>query len=121
MTDKKPRSRNRGSIEEPVRFVILGVQRTGTILLMGLLDSHPEIACTGELFQHKTDLVPHSVPRYRLYVTSSLKARVLHLAARRQSIQNYLDNVFTIPDAPAVGFKLMLDQAHRWLGSAGVE
>ena len=57
------------------RFVILGTQRTGTILLMGLLDSHPEIACIGELFQHRADYVQHSVPRYRLYVASSPKNR----------------------------------------------
>jgi hypothetical protein len=81
---------------------------------MGLLDSHPEIACTGELFQHKADLVQHSVPRYRLYVTSSFKDRILYLAARKLSIESYLDNVFTILDAPAVGFKLMLDQALRF-------
>jgi LPS sulfotransferase NodH len=106
--------RNLGGAEDPVRFVILGTQRTGTILLMGLLDSHPEIACTGELFQHKADQVQHSVPRYRLHVTSSLKNRILHLAARRRSIQGYLDDLFTILDAPVVGFKLMLDQAQRF-------
>jgi LPS sulfotransferase NodH len=113
MTEKRAWVRTRGR-EDPVRFVILGMQRTGTILLMGLLDSHPEVACTGELFQHKADLVQHSVPRYRLYVTGSLKGRILYLAARKLSIQSYLDNVFTILDAPVVGFKLMLDQANRF-------
>jgi LPS sulfotransferase NodH len=81
---------------------------------MGLLDSHPEIACTGELFQHKADMVQHSVPRYRLHVTSSLKERIRYLVSQRSSIQSYLDDVFTTLDAPVMGFKLMLDQAVRF-------
>lgn len=114
MTEKRSWFRNRRRAKDPVRFVILGTQRTGTILLMGLLDSHPAIVCTGELFQHKADLVQHSVPRYRLYVASSLRDRIFYLAARRRSIQSYLDGVFMTLDAPAVGFKLMLDQARRF-------
>jgi LPS sulfotransferase NodH len=96
------------------RFVILGTQRTGTILLMGLLDSHPEIACIGELFQHRADYVQHSVPRYRLYVTSSPKNRILDLVARRSLAWSYLDSVFVTFDTPVVGFKLMIDQAIRF-------
>ena len=96
------------------RFVILGTQRTGTILLMGLLDSHPEIASVGELFQHRADYVQHSVPRYRLYVASSPKNRILDLVARRSIVRSYLDSVFVILDTPVAGFKLMLDQARRF-------
>lgn len=111
MTENRPRLRYRERPTEAVRFVILGTQRTGTILLMGLLDSHPEIACTGELFQHKADMVQYSLPRYRLHVTSSLKERIRYLISQSSSIESYLDDVFTVLDAPAMGFKLMLDQA----------
>ena len=96
------------------RFVILGTQRTGTILLMGLLDSHPDIACIGELFQHRADYVQHSVPRYRLYVASSPKNRTMDLVARKSIIRSYLDSVFVTLNTPVAGFKLMLDQARRF-------
>ena len=115
MPENKPWLRNLERPAEAVRFVILGTQRTGTILLMGLLDSHPEIACTGELFQHKADMVQHSMPRYQLHVTSSLRERIRYLVSQRSSIQSYLDHVFTTLDAPTMGFKLMLDQAMRFL------
>lgn len=35
------------------KFVIFGVPRSGTELLVSLLDSHPQIHCEGELWKHK--------------------------------------------------------------------
>jgi len=114
MNETRAGLRNESLATDHQRFVILGTQRTGTILLMGLLDSHPEIACVGELFQHRADYAQHSVPRYRLYVASSLKNRLLDLVARRSLARSYLDSVFVTLDTPVVGFKLMIDQARRF-------
>ncbi|PJF07820.1 sulfotransferase [Pseudorhodobacter sp. MZDSW-24AT] len=36
--------------DEDRRFVIVGLPRSGTTYLMSLLDSHPEISCSGEVF-----------------------------------------------------------------------
>jgi LPS sulfotransferase NodH len=43
-----------------------------------------------------------------------LRERIRYLISQRSSIQSYLDDVFTTLDAPAMGFKLMLDQAVRF-------
>lgn len=108
-TQTEPLSESGG--RDQARFVILGTQRTGTILLMGLLDSHPDITCLGELFQHRADYVQHSVPRYHLHVTSSLRNRFLDIVARKPTMWNYLDDVFAALDTQVAGFKLMFDQA----------
>jgi LPS sulfotransferase NodH len=95
------------------RFVILGIQRTGTILLVNLLDSHPDAVCLGELFQHRADRIQYSVPRYQLSIQRSAFHHVLGLLFEGYAIRKYLHNVFSSFEVPVMGFKLMLDQAQR--------
>lgn len=107
-------SRDKAWMNRSTPFVILGTQRTGTILLMGLLDSHPDIVCLGELLQRKADRVQHSVPRYRLFVRERPVYQLLDFAARKLLVGRYLDTVSSSFTSAAVGFKLMLNQAHRY-------
>jgi LPS sulfotransferase NodH len=117
-------------MSQKARFVIYGTQRTGTIFLMTLLDSHPDILCIGELFQPKSECVQYSIPRYRLYLENSTTYQFLDSALervkldrffgatlRRITINKYLDTIFfsrAATNYTAIGFKLMLDQAKRY-------
>jgi LPS sulfotransferase NodH len=94
--------------------VICGIQRTGTTLLVGLLDQHQDIVCVSELFQNKSDHVRYSIPRYKLYVRHSTVRRVLDLLVRGAAVPSYLDAVYSSFDTGAAGFKLMLDQVRRY-------
>lgn len=96
------------------RFVICGIQRTGTILLTGLLDDHEDVLCMGELFQRKSGTVEPAVPRFKLHLEQSRSRRVAQIVAPRRGVRDYLDGVFArFEKYDAVGFKLMVDQAHR--------
>jgi LPS sulfotransferase NodH len=101
-------------VTEPTRFVICGVQRTGTTLLVGILDQHQDIVCVAEPFQNRNDHLRYSVPRYRLYVRHSAVRRALDFLVRGVLVSSYLDLVYSSLYAEAVGFKLMLDQMKRY-------
>ncbi len=105
---------NEHSMTEQTRFVIIGVQRTGTTLLMSLLDQHPDVICVGELFQFRTEDVQYGVRRFRAYVHDSPVRRVLDLLRFGGILHDYLDTVYPLLDAPAAGFKIMLDQIRRY-------
>ena len=82
---------------------------------MGLLDSHPDIACIGELFQHKGRLfgiLCTTVPFVRCRLTE--KSDSGSCGERVDHTGSYLDSVFVTLDTPVAGFKLMLDQARRF-------
>lgn len=99
---------------EQTRFAIFGVQRTGTTLLMGLLDQHPDVLCVGEIFQYRTEDVQHGIRRFRAYVHDSPRRRFLDLIRWRGIVHDYLDTVFPPFDESATGFKIMLDQIRRY-------
>lgn len=99
---------------EQTRFAIFGVQRTGTTLLMSLLDQHPDIVCVGELFQYRTENVQHGIRRFRAYVHDSPRRRVLDLIRFGGIVHDYLDTVYPMFDTSVSGFKIMLDQIIRY-------
>lgn len=99
---------------EQTRFVIFGIQRTGTTLLMGLLDQHPDVVCVGELFQYRTEDVQHGIRRFRAYVHDSPQRRFLDLIRFGGIIHEYLDTIYPMFNTGAAGFKLMLDQIRRY-------
>lgn len=117
-------------MNQQTRFVIYGIQRTGTIFLMSLLDSHPNILCIGELFQNKSECVQYSIPRYKLYIESSAIYQVLDSVIRKIKlngylgtimrkimINRYLDTIYSLSATTgndAIGFKLMLNQVKRY-------
>lgn len=98
-------------------FIIFGTQRTGTILLVRLLDSHPDVICMGELF-HDADYSGHvklPVPRYIKYRNSSIRRKINYLIRKNSSIENYLASLESTyrGEQSAYGFKLMVNQLHK--------
>lgn len=83
------------------RFIILGQQRTGSILLQRLLDSHPHIMCGGEVFNP-------SLP-----VRQSIIRLERPIEDGADPIAYLNDVVFKTypPELKAVGFRLFYDHA----------
>lgn len=89
------------------RFIVAGTQRTGTTLLRTSLNSHPQVACHGEVF--KLGRTPYALPDgYRHYTRATLPRRMNALIFARASIRAFLDEMFSEADRAAIGFKLML-------------
>jgi LPS sulfotransferase NodH len=78
-------------------FVVLGTQRSGTTLLITLLDSHPDVFCADEIFKLNPSKIHHEEFSYRNY--------------KDKKIYEFLEYYFKINNTfKAVGFKLMIDQ-----------
>jgi LPS sulfotransferase NodH len=58
----------------PVRFFIFAAPRSGTSLLMSLLDGHPDVRCEGELLRYRM----HRVPATRFINAQAVRTRVRH-------------------------------------------
>lgn len=101
---------------KPKKFIIFGIQRTGTIYLMRILDSHPQIFCIGEAFQDIDTPCHHQVqiPRFQTFIKKSIIHRALFLIQRRRLVYEYLDNIYTSLSSDAFGFKLMLNQYENY-------
>ncbi len=89
-------------------FVTVGIQRTGTTLLVTSLDSHPDIMCHGDTFL--SDRKAH----YECYRNFSWKRRLGHYLDRRRQMRCYLTDFYMTPGYAAIGFKLMQSQARRY-------
>jgi len=77
-----------------------------------MLDSHPQILASGELFQD-VDTPCHPkliIPRYSAYVKSSFVRKIKNRFIRHCALKSYLDFVFSSYSFQAIGFKLMLNQ-----------
>lgn len=88
------------------RFVVAGIQRTGTNYIRTLLDSHPDVLCIGEAFLDWYR-EPLGYPRFR---RSGWRRRVGHWLHRRRQLTEYLDGLYGMPGLRAIGFKLMHTQ-----------
>lgn len=97
----------------PTAFVIVGTQRTGTTLIRTSLDSHPEVACSGEVF--KTGRRPYKEPDgYWAFCREAPLNRLRHYVARRRNCQVFLTRLLSRPGARAIGFKMMYSHALRY-------
>jgi LPS sulfotransferase NodH len=91
-------------------FVIVGIQRTGTNLLVTSLNSHPDILCIGETFLSRGK----SQYDYGHYRTLSWERRIGHYFDRRRQMRGYLDDFYETPGCAAIGLKLMQSQVRRY-------
>lgn len=91
-------------------FVIVGIQRTGTNLLVTSLNSHPDILCIGETFLSR-GMSPYDYGRYRKL---SWGRRLGHYLDRRRQMRCYLTDYYMAPGYAAIGFKLMQSQARQY-------
>lgn len=94
------------------RFVVVGVQRSGTTLVTTSLASHPDIHCAGELFkmrkpQSEVDVLDSG---YQTFLEGSVGRRVADRIFRRRVVASFLDAFYDRRDSKATGFKLMNNQ-----------
>jgi LPS sulfotransferase NodH len=91
------------------KFVVISTQRTGSTLLIKLLDSHPEVLCAGEIFY------PPSGSEYaiRRYIDQSLGRSLKNQIARRRLVKEFLDDFYSQQGYSAIGFKFMYSQARH--------
>ena len=93
----------------PIKFAIVGTQRTGTSLIRTSLSSHPDILCHGEVF--KLGKRPYSlVGGYWEYSRRNLRNRIRSLVRTREFARDYLTQLYADPSHGAIGLKLMLNQ-----------
>jgi len=96
----------------PTPFVVLSFPRTGSTWLMDMLNSHPEVAAYGELFNVEADELSYAstdMPYFENYLARlpewTRRPRFLHGMAYLRRL--YSDR----PGIRAVGFKLLYGQA----------
>ena len=91
------------------KFVIISTKRTGSTLLIELLDSHPAVLCAGEIF------FPPSGSEYafRRYVEQSAGRKFMHQILRRRLVKEFLDEFYAQDGYDAIGFKYMYSQARQ--------
>ena len=91
------------------KFVVISTQRTGSTLLIKLLDSHPAVLCAGEIF------FPASGSEYaiRPYVEQSAGRKLRHQILRSKFVKTFLDEFYAQDGFGAIGFKYMYSQARH--------
>ncbi|MCU0694120.1 MAG: sulfotransferase [Polyangiaceae bacterium] len=87
------------------RFVVLSSARSGSNMLRSLLEEHPDVACSGEMFN------PANGDGYVKWARKSAVRRLQNRYLRNHCVEAYLDNLFAkayLQGAPkAIGFKVM--------------
>lgn len=97
------------------KFVVAGIQRSGTTFVTTSLDSHPGILCAGELFkmQRPKGAVEVQDSGYRNYLESKFRLRLADRILRGRTVRAFLDGFFARAGLDAIGFKLMNNQTYR--------
>jgi LPS sulfotransferase NodH len=92
--------------------MVLTQARTGSNMLVSMLDSHPNIKCFGEVFN------PASSFGYINWQSNSYKRRIAHKYLRDYNIERYIDSLLSVgpeDNTQAVGFKVIYPgQFDRW-------
>lgn len=99
-----------------IKFVVVGIQRTGTTLVGTSLNSHPGICCFGEAFKM---LVPRGKvdvgdSGYLKSLQTSRWRKVGHYLWRGTLVRRHLDELYATAGYQAVGFKFMYNQSRRF-------
>lgn len=99
------------------KFFIMGTQRTGTTLLISLLNSSPIILCVGEAL-HPMAASKNKILNweysYQNYLRHSITKQGLHIFNRSGILKRYLKDLYSHTQFEAIGFKLLLYQTHRF-------
>lgn len=98
------------------KFIVAGIQRTGTTFIRTCIDSHPAVRCVGEAFKVKNarGKAYGGEHGYASYLDESRMRWLRHYVARKGMISEYLDSLYALPGYEAVGFKLMYSHAKRF-------
>lgn len=93
------------------RFVILTAPRSGSNMLVSILDAHPQITCFGELMRKTAPDMARDGYRGALKALSRVDPRFRDDEVRFNEAAAFLDEAFTkLASSSIVGFKLMLAQ-----------
>jgi len=99
-----------------VKFFVCGVRRSGTTLIRTTLDNHPQIKAFGEafVFTGRFKQASGDPNSYQQYLNESRIRQMRDLVNRAQTVEAYLDDLYSTPGYKAVGFKLMLPHAREF-------
>jgi hypothetical protein len=98
------------------RFVLLAMPRSGSNMLVSLLDTHPEIDCFGELMRITPDWMRREGYRGALLSLEHVDPKYQDDAVRFANPGAFVDElVAKCATKPIVGFKLMLMQHPQFL------
>lgn len=92
-------------------FCIITAQRTGSSMLVDLLNSHPELICYREVFLDQVE-IPTEI-HYIDFVSKNIKNKLKHRFFRKNNIYNHLDNLYK-RTKKVTGFKLMINQIMQY-------
>jgi len=98
------------------KFVVLGIQRTGTTLIRTTLNSHPKVLCAGEVFMVRK-IGRSAYPGedgYPAYLKDSPKRWLKHYLQRSANTFSYLDHLYSLNGYKAIGFKFMTSHFKRF-------
>lgn len=110
------------------KFLVVGVQRSGTTFIGSSLDSHPAIKYVGEIFKIRGWYLNRATRQltrrtafsgdngYSSWMDASIGRKLGHYCWRKRNTQQFLDHFYSLYDYDAVGFKLMSSQARRFGG-----
>ena len=98
--------------EDLVKFLVLTQARTGSNMLVSMLDSHPNIKCYGEVFN------PSSSFGYVNWQRNSYLRRIANKYIRDYNVEKYIYSLLSVgpkDNTQAVGFKVIYPgQFDRW-------
>ena len=78
------------------KFIIYGTKRTGSSLMVSLLDSHPEILCVGEAIKINSKGIKHYKFSYDSYRKKNLISFMMHYLSRDKNLEKYLNFIYNI-------------------------
>ena len=85
-------------------------------MLVSLLDSHPDLACFGELMRPTPEWMLRKGYRGALTTLERVDPKWRRDSVRFADPEGFVEEVFAdLTDQPVVGFKLMLEQHRRYL------
>ena len=98
------------------KFVIAATQRTGSTMLVTLLDSHPRVLCLGESFKCSTGntALHHQEKSYAVFRNKTMGNRLQHYLRRKTQVKGYLDRLYATTNFDAIGFKMMYNQSMQF-------
>lgn len=101
------------AVDNSTRFVVLGSQRSGTVFIESLISSHPEAHCWGEILlgMDGPTAVDYPAVLHQQRILRHAWQQVMSGSALRPA--KVIRMSFMEPSVPAVGFRLMYNQA-RW-------